>query len=60
MAGTPFWVPSGPVVPLLVTAIIVWLLSNLAPGELAAAVSFVLAGIAFYGSREILRLRARK
>jgi hypothetical protein len=48
MASTPFVAPGGALVPLAASAIIVWMLSTLAAGELAAAASLVaVSGIAY-------------
>jgi APA family basic amino acid/polyamine antiporter len=55
MAGIPFRAPGGPIIPLLATAIILWLLSTLAVSELAAAAIVIVASVAAYGTREILR-----
>jgi amino acid transporter len=41
MANAPFMAPGGALVPLGASAIIVWMLSTLSPGELAAAASLV-------------------
>jgi APA family basic amino acid/polyamine antiporter len=48
MASTPFVAPGGAIVPLAASAIIVWMLSTLAGGELASAASLiVVSGIAY-------------
>ena len=48
MASAPFVAPGGVLVPLAASAIIVWMLSTLPAGELAAAASLVaVSGIAY-------------
>jgi hypothetical protein len=47
-ASAPFVAPGGPLVPLGASAIIVWMLSTLSVGELAAAALLVaVSGIAY-------------
>jgi hypothetical protein len=48
MASAPFVAPGGPLVPLGASAIIVWMLSTLSAGELAAAALLVaVSGIGY-------------
>jgi basic amino acid/polyamine antiporter, APA family len=50
--GVPFRAPGGSLVPLAASAIILWLLSTLAWGELASAILLVVASGVFYALRE--------
>ncbi len=51
-AGVPFVVPGGPVVPIAAAAIIVWLLSTLAPREMIATAVFVGVTALVYAARQ--------
>jgi APA family basic amino acid/polyamine antiporter len=46
--GTPFRLPGGPVVPMLAAAVIVWLLSNATPRELAVEGLMLAVASLFY------------
>ena len=59
-AGTPFRAPGGPFVPLIASAIIVWMLSTLAWTELAAAAFLVVVSGVAYALRERWSRGARR
>jgi amino acid transporter len=59
MAGEPFRAPGGALLPLLASAIIVWMLTTLEQKELAAAALLVILSGAIYGIREQLQKRCK-
>lgn len=56
--GAPFVAPGGWIAPVAAAGMIVWLLSTLAPRELAATLAFVVVAGAAYATRQALQRRS--